>query len=465
MWASDKATPHDQALYGTHAVYVASRARTGGASFGAFLANSNAVEARIEGSTIKWRGVGGVLDFFVYTGPQPEDVVRQHQFDVVGKPLQPPAWALGVHQCRWGYKSLQDLREVVNQFKKHSLPLETLWNDLDYMEDKKVFTNDPTYYGTDDYKSFVQDLHDNGMRYTVLHDPGIAPDAGYYPYDWGQEAGIWIRDSDGNALIGNVWPGDTVFPDYSADAAAAWWAKCIAKFHDDVVPLDGYWIDMNEPASFYDGQKGGAPDSPLNNPPWVPENTQPLYYHTVSLDATDVAGRTMYDVKQLYGFYMGRATLEALWQLHGEDTRQMIISRSTFAGSGRHNQHWLGDNWSTWDSLQMSIPGQLNFNLFGIPFVGVDVCGFLQNTTSELCGRWYEASYLSAFFRNHNTWDSDPQEPYVLGDATLAVARRHTVRRMALLPYLETAIWKASNTGVPFWSPLPFRFPESAADT
>ncbi|KNC71642.1 hypothetical protein SARC_15817, partial [Sphaeroforma arctica JP610] len=81
-----------------------------------------------------------------------------------------------------------------------------------------------------------------------------------------------------------------------------------------------------------------------------------------------------YDAHNLFGHMQSIATRKALESSRGK--RSFIITRSTFPGTGQHAGHWTGDNHATWEDMWLSISAILNFNLYQIPLVGADICGF-----------------------------------------------------------------------------------------
>ena len=82
--------------------------------------------------------------------------------------------------------------------------------------------------------------------------------------------------------------------------------------------------------------------------------------------------------------------------------RPFIITRSHTFGSNRYAAHWTGDNLSNFTFLRLSISGHFMMNMWGMQFVGSDICGFGGNATEELCSRFYQLGSLYPFARNHN---------------------------------------------------------------
>ena len=186
----------------------------------------------------------------------------------------------------------------------------------------------------------------------------------------------------------------------------------------------------------------------------------PLSYRTLPMSADHHGGVKEYDAHNLYGLMEARATAEGVVAATGR--RPFVLSRSTFPGHGAHAAHWLGDNAAEWGDLRAALHGVLNFNLFGVPMVGSDVCGFVGTTTEELCARWMALGAFQPFSRNHNDKGAAPQEPY-RWDSVAAVSRLALALRYRLLPHLYSLFFDAHSTGSLVAAPLWAAFPADAA--
>jgi hypothetical protein len=103
-----------------------------------------------------------------------------------------------------------------------------------------------------------------------------------------------------------------------------------------------------------------------------------LSSNAISPTAKHADGSLEYDAHNLYGAAMAKAHYEASVEVTGK--RPFLVSRSTFPGAGRYTAHWTGDNAGNWENLFYSIAGVINSNIWGMPMVGADICGFIDAT-------------------------------------------------------------------------------------
>ncbi|KAM6442830.1 sucrase-isomaltase, intestinal [Liasis olivaceus] len=448
-------------LYGAQTFFLCLEDNSGH-SFGVFFMNSNAMDFALQPApAITYRTIGGILDFYIFLGNNPEQVVQEY-LSLIGLPWMPSYWNLGFHICRWNYTDLNDVKAVVERNRAAGIPYDVQYTDIDYMEDTKDFTYDKKNFAG--LPEFVQDLHNHGQKYVIILDPAISVNnltnsTPYEAYLHGEQMKVWINESDGiSPLIGEVWPGTTVFPDFSNPEAVQWWVNECSNFHK-TIHFDGLWIDMNEVSNFLKGSKTGCAANSLNYPPFTPKILDGVMYSkTLCMDTIQKAGKH-YDVHSLYGYFMSIATDKALQTIFREK-RSFLLSRSTFSGSGKFTGHWLGDNFATWNDIKWSIPGILEFGLFGYPFIGADICGFLENVSEELCRRWLQLGAFYPFSRNHNAASFAPKDPAYFGQNSLLVnsTKHYLTIRYTLLPYLYTLFYKAHAWGETVARPILHEF-------
>ncbi|KAF5391184.1 hypothetical protein D9757_003121 [Collybiopsis confluens] len=534
LWARDSADPVDENMYGNHPIYLEHRfneTTNEAQSHGVFQFSSSGADVLLltpsggDRSLIQYRMIGGIFDFYFFSGPSPHAVIEQYGA-LVGLPAWIPYWAFGFHLCRWGYMTVNETMEQVQAMRAANIPLEVMWNDIDLYHAFRDFTSDPVSFPGDEVRAFIQELASNNQHYIPILDAAVpvltnSSDV-YEPYSRGHELDVFVKNPDGSEYVGEVWPGFTVFADWFANNTQQWWTEALKNWSDGGVEYSGIWLDMNEISSFCQGSCGtgadldntsvpfllpGEPgaavteypecydssifglsgnitingkstcissstDNParrgvgaggesgvnLNSPPYAIHNgAGDLSVNTLATNATHVDGIAELDVHNMWGMMEEKATHLALQELQ-PGKRPVIIARSTFPSTGKWAGHWLGDNFSLWEYLYYNIQGILQFQIFNIPFVGADTCGFNGNTDEELCNRWMQLSAFAPFYRNHNVRGAISQEPYRWDSVTNASITAMSVR-YSLLPYWMTLFANASTRGTPPVRALWYEFP------
>jgi alpha-glucosidase len=426
MWNTDDASPHVEsfeAMYKSIPFFIALKETN---AFGIFFDNTyeSIFDLGKENSDYySFGAVGGNLNYYFIYGPSVKDVVGGYTYLTGTTPI-PQLWTLGYQQSRWSYTPEERLRELADAFREKDIPCDVIHLDIDYMDGYRVFTWDKKKFA--DPEKTLKELKQQGFKVVTIIDPGVKKDKGYVICDEGLEHRYFATDKDGVPYVNRVWPGDSLYPDFSNDRVREWWASKQKIMTDTGVA--GIWNDMNEPASF----NGPLPDDVVFN------NDGVLTDHR--------------EIHNVYGHYMSKATYEGLKKAAGK--RPFVITRACYAGTQKYATVWTGDNQSMWEHLRMSLPMLMNLGLSGISFCGTDVGGFGFDCTAELLSRWVQVGTFTPLFRNHSSIYTRDQEPWAFDEETESISRKYIKLRYQLLPYLYDILHDGETTGLPMIRPL-----------
>lgn len=409
-----------------------------GVSYGVFLDNtwrSSFDFGRAARDAYSFGAEGGELNYYFFFGPQPKKVVESYTA-LVGRVPLPPLWALGFQQSRYSYFPQSRVMEIARTFREHKIPADVLYLDIDYQQDNAPFTIDRQKFP--DFEGMIHDLGQQGFKLITITDLHIKKQPGYKPYDEGIAQDNFVHNPDGSVYVGRVWPGDSVFPDFTLDRVRRWSGTLYADFVN--MGVAGFWNDMNEPAIFERADK-----------------TMPLdTVHRVDWGGTE----THRAIHNVFGMENVRATYEGLQRLR-PNQRPFVLTRAAYAGAQRYAASWTGDNTSSWNHLRMMTPTLLNLGLSGYPIVGADIGGFAGSPTPDLLTRWIELGTFTPFDRDHTTKGTRDQEPWVHGPEHEAIRRRYIELRYQLLPYIYTSVEETSRTGMPLMRPVFLEYPDA----
>src|SRR5262249_46746327 len=131
----------------------------------------------------------------------------------------------GHHQSRYGYLSEQEVRGVIARLQQDHIPVDAVWLDIDYQADNAPFTVNQQAFPS--FARMVADLKASGVHTVAITDLHVKsyqhlPAAGYAPYDTGAAGDHFIHDQHG-FFEGPVWPGQSVFPEFTRQSSRAWW--------------------------------------------------------------------------------------------------------------------------------------------------------------------------------------------------------------------------------------------------
>lgn len=375
---------------------------------------------------LEFGAIGGPMRYFVIGGDKYSRLLEQYSA-LTGKQPMLPRWAFGNLQSRMAYRTQEETTAIVDQMIAEDFPIDAVIIDFYWFGDSilgHLGRLDWWEQSWPDPQKMISDFASKGVKTITISEPYIIDSlANWHIAD---SLGILAKDSLGNSYIDyEFYFGNGSLIDIFMPEAQQWlWEQYLKQFD---IGVAGLWGDLGEPESH-------------------------------PSDMVHIWGKAD-EVHNIYGHYWTKSIYDNFRKTFPEK-RLFFLARSGFAGTQRYGIiPWSGDVSRSWAGLKAQLPSMLNMSMSGVPYMHSDAGGFATGIKDdELYTRWLQFAVFTPILRPHGS--GIPSEPIFFNDTTKRIVRHFMKLRYELMPYIYTAGWKNSTTGLPIVKPLFFYHPD-----
>ena len=379
-----------------------------------------------------FKAQGGRASYIMVLGENLEDTVRS-TVAVTGKQPLPPRWLLGNFASRFGYKSQNEVMDVVDAFNTQDIPVDAVVLDLYWFgKDIKGHMGNLSWdtAAFPEPEKMISELRAQDVKTVLITEPFILTTS--KQWDSAVASNALAQNDDGAPYTFDFYFGNTGLVDVFSEAGQDWFWQYYEKLAAQGVA--GWWGDLGEPEVH-------------------PDDIQHMW------QSTKVSGA---EVHNAYGHQWAKTVYNNLTELQ-PDTRPFVLMRSGFLGSQRYGMvPWTGDVSRSWGGLKPQVELALQMSVFGMAYTHSDLGGFAGGETfdPELYTRWLQFGTFSPVFRPH-AQDNIAPEPIFHADPVKSIARKFIQLRYDMLPYNYSLAFENALYGTPLMRPLAMAYGES----
>ncbi len=368
----------------------------------------------------------GRMSYFFISGNSYDNILTNYTY-LTGRQPIPPRWAMGYIQSRFGYKTREEVSNVISQMQKEGFPMDAIVLDLYWFGPITAMGN--LTWDTVAFPKPVQMLEEfnrMGVKTILITETFVNEKSDNFNYI--KDNNLATTDSLGKPyLISDFWTGPSLLVDIFKPETKNWMWNYYKKYTSQGVA--GWWCDLGEPEKHPD-------------------------------QIRHVNGKAR-DLHNVYPQEWSKLISDG-YKKDFPEQRLFNLARTGYAGFQRFSTFpWSGDILREFSGLKAQIPIMTGMSMSGHGYMHSDLGGFaMGKRDQELFIRWIEFGTFTPIMRPHGAFEI-PSEPIFWNDTVKNIVKQYANLRYKLLPYNYSLCWQNASSGTPLAKPLNYFDPSN----